>query len=390
MANLPGWHTTIFAPYFVAGAIHSGLAMVLVLMIPMRRIFNLERLITVDHCEAIAKTIIVTTLIVGYAYLLEPFVAWYSGDLFEKQFAWYRATGWFAVYYWSLTLLNVLAPLVFLFRAARRNIKILFIVGILINIGMFLERWVIITGSLSHDFMPHNWTVYIPRWPEISITIGLFCLFFLMFLLFSKLLPTVAISDVKELTAGLLYAPEPETFITKKQEIMVSRNDKGLLAVFDSPSGLIESLRKLRENGFQRFEAFSPFRLDEVNALLHPRKSPVRIWTLIGAISGCIVGFWLAIGSAYVNNLYVGGKFGPSTYLPYCIVGFEGLILLGAISNLAGMLFNARLGKINLPAAYDARFTRDRFGLFVACSAEQIPNARTLLSSLNPEEINVV
>jgi molybdopterin-containing oxidoreductase family membrane subunit len=211
-----------------------------------------------------------------------------------------------------------------------------------------------------------------------------------MFLLFSKLLPTVAISDVKELTAGLLYAPEPETFITKKQEIRFSGKDKGLLVVFDSPAGLLESLRTLRKNGFQRFEAFSPFRLDEVNALLHPRKSPVRIWTLIGAISGCIGGFWLAIGSAYVNSLHVGGKFSPSSYLPYCIVGFEGLILLGAISNLAGMLFNARLGKIVLPSAYDARFTRDRFGLFVACTAEQIPNARTLLSSFNPEEINVV
>jgi len=100
--------------------------------------------------------------------------------------------------------------------------------------------------------------------------------------------------------------------------------------------------------------------------------------------------FWLAIGSAYVNSLYVGGKFSPTSYLPYCIVGFEGLILIGAISNLSGMIFNARLGKIVLPAAYDARFTRDRFGLFVACSAEQIPNAKALLSSFNPEEINVV
>ena len=277
MANLPGWHTTIFAPYFVAGAIHSGLAMVLVLVIPMRRLFNLQRLITIDHFEAMAKTMIVTTLIVGYAYVLEPFIAWYSGDIFEKQFAWYRATGWFAVYYWSLTLFNVIAPLVFLFRAARRNIKTLLIVGILVNIGMWLERFVIITGSLSHDFMPHNWTIYIPRWPEISITIGQFCLFLFMFFLFAKYLPTIAISDEKELSAGLLYAPEPEEFISKKQEVKVGKKEAGLLAIFKSPEPLIESIKKMRENGFSRLEAFSPFRLDEVNALLHPRKSPVRI-----------------------------------------------------------------------------------------------------------------
>jgi molybdopterin-containing oxidoreductase family membrane subunit len=390
MANLPGWHTTIFAPYFVAGAIHSGLAMVLVLMIPMRRLFNLHRLITMDHFEAMAKTMLVTTLIVGYAYILEPFVAWYSGGVFEKQFAWYRSTGWFAIPYWSLTLFNVIAPLVFLFRSARRSIKTLFIVGVLVNIGMWLERYVIITGSLSHDFMPHNWTVYIFRWPEISISIGQFCLFLFMFFIFAKFLPTIAISDVKELSAGLLYAPEPQTYISKKQETRTTGRESGLLAIFKSPDAIVESIKKLREQGFNRLEAFSPFRLDEVNSLLHPRKSPVRIWTLTGAVSGCIGGFSLAIGSAYVNSLYAGGKFTPTTYIPYCIVGFEGLILIGALSNLAGMLFHTRLGRINLPAGFDKRFTRDRFGLFVACTPDRIPAIRTLLSPFNPEEINAV
>jgi Ni/Fe-hydrogenase subunit HybB-like protein len=390
MANLPGWHTTIFAPYFVAGAIHSGLAMVIVLVIPMRRLFNLQRLITIDHFEAMAKTMIVTTLIVAYAYAIEPFIAWYSGDIFEKQFAWYRSTGWFAVHYWSLTLFNVIVPFIFLFRAARRNIKILLVVGILVNIGMWLERFVIITGSLSHDFMPHNWTVYVPRWPEISITIGQFCLFLFMFFLFAKYLPTIAISDEKELSAGLLYAPEPAEFISKKQEVEVSGKESGLLAIFKSPEPLIESIKKMKEKNFSRLEAFSPFRLDEVNALLHPRRSPVRLWTLTGALLGCAGGFWLAIGSAYVNELYAGGKFTPNSYIPYCIVGFEGLILIGALSNLAGMLFHSRLGQFNLPAGYDKRFTRDRFGLFIACSPEQLQNAKQLLASFNPEEINAV
>ncbi len=388
VSNLPGWHTTIFAPYFVAGAIHSGLAMVLVLLIPLRRLFKLERLITFDHFESVAKIMIVTALIVGYAYLLEPFIAWYSGGIYEKQFAMFRAFSWFSILYWLMILFNVFAPLVFLFKAARRNIKTLLIVGILVNAGMWLERFVIITGSLAHDFMPHNWTVYIPRLPETMITIGQFCLFLFMFFLFAKYLPTIALSDQKELTAGFLYEPQSEEYISKAQQARIRTQDKGILAVFQSSDGLIQSIKKMRENGFYGLEAFSPFKIEEVNSLLQTRKSPVRIWTLIGAIFGCIGGFWLAIGSAYVNSLHVGGKFTPATYIPYCIIGFEGLILIGALSNLAGMIFHARLGWGKMPAAFDPRFTRDRFGLFIDCVPEQIPNVKQLLSSFNPEQIN--
>ncbi len=389
MANLPGWHTTIFAPYFVAGAIHSGLAMVLVLLIPMRKLFNLQRLITMEHFDAVARVMIVTALIVGYAYLLEPFIAWYSGDIFEKQYAWYRATGWFSVFYWSLTVFNVIAPLVFLFSAARRNLETLFIVGILVNIGMWLERWVIITGSLAHDFLPHNWFYYIPRWPEISITTGMLCFFLFMFFLFAKYLPTIAISDVKEHAVGLLFSPEPEIFSKKKEKVRISNKESGLLAVFKTHQALTESVKKMQDNNYERIEAYSPFRIDEVNAMLHPRKSSVRWWTFTGAILGCIGGFWLAIGSAYVNGLYVGAKFTPAAFIPYCIVGFEGLILIGSLSNLAGLLYHCRLGKTSLPKGYDKRFTRDRFGLFVACTPEQTSSIRPLLESANPEEIIV-
>ncbi len=390
MSNLPGWHTTIFAPYFVAGAIHSGLAMVLVLLIPMRKLLKLERLITFEHFDSVAKTMVVTALIVGYAYLIEPFMAWYSGDMFEKSFAWYRSTGWFSIPYWSLSILNVIIPLVFLFRRTRRSVWSLFIVGICVNIGMWLERWVIITGSLSHDFMPHNWTVYIPRWPEITITFGSFCFFLMWFFVFTKLLPTIAISDVKELAAGLLYKTEPENYISKKQETIVTKKDTGALAVFNSPQLLAESVKKMKEKGFNKIETFSPFRIDEVNAMLHPRKSPVRFWTLSGAILGCIGGFWLAIGSAYINSLVVGGKFSPAAYIPYCIIGFEGLILIGTLSNLAAVILYSKLGHFKLPNAYDHRFTKDKFGLFAACKSDEIKNVKELLSSLNPEEIDVV
>jgi len=423
MGNLPGWHTTIFAPYFVAGAIHSGLAMVIVLLIPMRRLLRLDRLIRLEHFDAMAKTMVVTALIVGYAYVIEPFIAWYSGDRFEQQFAAYRATGWFAWAYWALTACNVVAPLAFLFRRARTSIAALFIVGLLVNVGMWLERWVIIAGSLSHDFLPHNWITYAPRLVEISITAGSFAWFLFWFLSFAKLLPAVAASDVKELEAGRLYAPETEpAFSLPKVSHLPSRRlftnstfgrvfSKGLSApyppegmkpsgggidaagvvgVFASAEALMAALRKARDAGFGRIEAFSPFRLDEAADLLQGRRNPVRYWTLAGALLGCAGGFALAIGSALVNSLTVGAKFTPASYIPYCIVGFEGTILLGTLGNLAGMLFHARLGRFRLAAAYDRRFSRDRFGLFVAAPTDQAEAARSLLASCEAEEVRTI
>jgi Ni/Fe-hydrogenase subunit HybB-like protein len=390
MAQLPGWHTTIFAPYFVAGAIHSGLAMVLTLVIPMRRLLRLDKLITMEHFNAMAKTMVVTALIVGYTYIIEPFIAWYSHDIFEQQFSVYRATGWFAVFYWALSVLNVLAPLTFLFRAARKSIIWLFMVGLLVNVGMWLERWVIIAGSLSHDFLPHNWHPYAPTWVEISITVGSFTFFLFWFFGFSRLFPTVAASDVKELSAGLLY--KPESHLKKKPEKAKKLKNAGggVLAVFSSHEGLLETLRSVRNANFERVEAFSPFRLDEASLILGRTTNPVRRWTLTGALCGCIGGFWLAIGSAWVNALTVGGKFSPWAYIPYCIVGFEGLILIGTLANLSGMLFHARLGRSRLPAGYDRRFTQDKFGLFVDCWPQQIDEVKTLMSLAHAEEINVI
>jgi len=295
MSILPGWHTTIFAPYFVAGAIHSGLAMVLTLVIPMRRLLKLERVITIDHFEALAQTMIVTTLIVGYAYVLEPFIAWYSGDEFERQFALFRETGWIAPLYWALPLLNVLVPILFVFRKVRRNLKALFAISILVNIGMWLERLVIITGSLSHDFLPHNWLSYAPRPVEITITIGALAFFLFWFFGFTKLAPTVALSDVKEdLLRGRRRAMEAgeaeEADSASREAPRLARSAPGVLAIFKEPEALLAAIRRAKKAGFGRIEAYSPMRLEAVEDALGRRTSPVRYWTLIGALSGCMAG----------------------------------------------------------------------------------------------------
>jgi molybdopterin-containing oxidoreductase family membrane subunit len=388
MANLPGWHTTIFAPYFVAGAIHSGLAMVLTLLIPMRRLLRLERVMTVDHFEAVALTMVVTALIVGYAYVIEPFISWYSGDLYERQFAFWRATGWIAPLFWALPICNVLAPLAFLWKRLRRSLPALLVVSILVNIGMWLERLVIIAGSTSHDFLPHNWHAYAPRPVEISITLASFAFFLFCFFIFTRVAPTISISDVKEDQAeGIGRYTELETDARPVERL--DRAAPGLLAVFERREPLLEALAKARESGFEQVETYSPVRLRQAEKIMGRGPSPVRYCTFAGALCGLTGGFALAIGAALVNGLIVGAKH-PVSIVPYCIVGFEGLILLGTIGNLIGVLSYTRLGRSRLPRAYDGRFSQDRFGLFVACGPERMAAARAILSAVQAEEIREV
>jgi molybdopterin-containing oxidoreductase family membrane subunit len=198
MSLLPGWHTTLFAPYFVAGAIHSGLAMVIVLLIPARRLLRLERLIRLEHFEAMAQITIFTGLVVLYAYLIEVFSAWYSGNLFERQFALWRATGPYAWAFWLMVFCNTIVPLGFFFKRLRTSIPALLTIALLINIGMWFERFAIIVPALAHDFLPSSWGLYCPRPVEIIISVGALAFFVMMFMLFAKHLPAVAISEVKE------------------------------------------------------------------------------------------------------------------------------------------------------------------------------------------------
>jgi molybdopterin-containing oxidoreductase family membrane subunit len=195
---VPGWHTTIFAPYFVAGAIHSGLAMVLTLMIPLRRIFSYEKIITLAVLENVAKTIILTGMIVGFAYATEFFIAWYSFNSVEIEVFRYRMLGDYRVGFWIMVVCNTLVPLLFFFKRIRTSIRWLFALSLLINVGMWFERFVIIITSVARDFIPHAWGLYAPTAIEFGIMIGSFSLFFFLFLLFVKHLPSVSMTEIKE------------------------------------------------------------------------------------------------------------------------------------------------------------------------------------------------
>ncbi len=199
MGNVPGWHTTIFAPYFVAGAIFSGLGMVITLTIPIRKIFHLEEYITLDNYDGMAKLIMFTSGIVGYAYGVEFFMAWYSSSPFEWQQFMYRVTGEYALFYWIMVICNVVIPIPLWFSKVRRNLKLLFIISLFINIGMWFERFNIIVISLSRDFDPAAFGIYKISWVEAGITVGSFAWFFMFFLIFLKTLPSVSISEIKEI-----------------------------------------------------------------------------------------------------------------------------------------------------------------------------------------------
>ena len=202
---LLGWHTTIFPPYFVAGAIFSGFAMVMTLAIPARKIYGLESIITVGHLDKMAKIMLVTGSMVGYAYAMEFFIAWYSGNTYESFAFINRAVGPYAWAYWIMISCNVIIPQLFWSKTLRTSIPVLFIASIFANVGMWFERFVIVISSLSRDYLPSSWDYYTPTIWDISLLIGSFGLFFTFFLLFLRFVPMIAMSEVK----GVLPEADP-------------------------------------------------------------------------------------------------------------------------------------------------------------------------------------
>ncbi|MBN8703594.1 MAG: polysulfide reductase NrfD [Bacteroidetes bacterium] len=194
---VPGWHTTIFPPYFVAGAVFSGFAMVLTLLIICRKVLNLENYITLKHIEYMNIVIIVTGSIVGVAYLTELFVAWYSGVEYEQYAFLNRATGPYWWSYWGMMTCNVISPQLFWFKKIRTSIIATFILSIVVNIGMWFERFVIIVTSIHRDFLPSSWSMYSPTYIEIGFFIGTIGFFFVIFLLFARVFPVIAQSELK-------------------------------------------------------------------------------------------------------------------------------------------------------------------------------------------------
>ncbi|RMD92290.1 MAG: hydrogenase, partial [Calditrichaeota bacterium] len=205
---LPGWHSTIFPPYFVAGAIFSGFAMVMTIAVIARKVFGLEHFITMRHLENMNKIMLVTGLMVAYSYGCEFFIAWYSGNEYETFTFMNRAFGPYAWAFWIMIVCNVLVPQIFWVRKFRRSIPVMFIASILINVGMWFERFVIVVSSLANDFLPSSWQYFKPTIIDILMLIGSFGLFFTLFLLFLRFLPFISMAEVK----GVLPQADPHYY----------------------------------------------------------------------------------------------------------------------------------------------------------------------------------
>jgi molybdopterin-containing oxidoreductase family membrane subunit len=209
-ALLPGWHSTIFPPYFVTGAIFSGMAMVLTLMLLVRKVMHLEDYITARHVDAMAKLVLATSCLVGLAYAIEFFTALYNGNFYESFTFRNRLGGPLAWGFAVMVACNVLLPQLFWFRRVRRQFLAVFVLCVLVNVGMWMERFVIIVGSLERDFLPSTWSGYVPTLIEIATLIGSFGLFFTCFLIFCRLLPVIAMAEVKGILPGFPGHSTPE------------------------------------------------------------------------------------------------------------------------------------------------------------------------------------
>jgi Ni/Fe-hydrogenase subunit HybB-like protein len=199
LGNTPGWHSTIFPPYFVAGALFSGFAMALTISIPLRAIFGLKDFITLRHLDNIGKIMLVCGLIVAYSYVMEIFMAFYSGDPFGEYMVLNRMRGPYAPVYWIVILFNVVLPQALWFKRVRLSVVTLFVLSIVVNIGMWLERFMIIVTSLHRDFLPSSWDMFYPTFWDWAILVGSLGAFGWLFLMFVRFLPAISISEMRKL-----------------------------------------------------------------------------------------------------------------------------------------------------------------------------------------------
>ncbi len=199
MGIIPGWHATIFPPYFVAGAIYAGFAMVLILAIPLRKFYGLEDFITMRHLRNMAKVMLATGLIVVYGYFMEAFMAWYSGNQYEMYMIVNRMTGPYAFWYWLLIFCNAVAPQVLWFEKMQNNVAVLFTVALIVSVGMWLERFIIVVTSLHRDFLPSSWGMYTPTFWDWATYLGTIGMFFMLILLFVRLMPSISIFEMRTL-----------------------------------------------------------------------------------------------------------------------------------------------------------------------------------------------
>ncbi len=382
---IPGWHATVFPPYFVAGAIFSGFAMVLTLMIPCRQLYGLQDLVTARHLDMMSRVMLATSLMVGYAYGIEFFTAWYSGNLYEQYVFTNRALGSYGWAFWIMVVCNVLVPQTLWNRKLRVNPWALFTVSVLVNVGMWFERFVIIVTSLHRDFLPSSWGMFVPTWVDVVQLIGSFGLFFTLLLLFLRFLPIIAMFEVKTVLPNSQHLPAAnedapsggQTQTPDPQQVI------GLLARFPTAATLTEAVSTLRQQGYRRMEAFSPFPIHGLSRKLGLGRSPLPPLVFAAGVLGLLLPLG---GILYLNvveyPLITAGK--PyAAVQPIAPILFEVMILLAALATVGGLLMLTGLPYYGHPLLKMDAFRRvssDGFFLLLDARDERFDLAETKLA----------
>ena len=407
VSMLPGWHSTIFPPYFVAGAIYSGFAMVLTIAIPARSILGLKDLITREHLDAMSKVTLVSGLIVAYGYIMEHFVAWYSGDTFEMYMSVHRWVGEYKYQFWTMMACNIGVLQALWFPWVRRNPAPLFVVSLLINVGMWLERYIIVITSLHNDFMPSAWGMYHGNFWDWSLFIGSLGLFAGLTLLFFRFLPSISISEVREQLHKVRHEagqsdedadPPAETQRRRETAEPAPLPDDalhGLIAEFAGATALLRACRAARDAGFRKLDAYSPHPLEDLAESLGFKPTRMALAVLIGGVCGASGAYfmqWYAAVISYPWN--IGGR--PLHSWPSFIpLTFELGVLGGALTGLVTMLIANGLPRLHHPV-FDApgfeRASCDRYFLCIERRDDRFDRhqTRSFLEGLAPLRVSEV
>ncbi len=373
---IPGWHTTIFPPYFVAGAIFSGFAMVLTLMIITRKALHLEDYITVSHVESMNKVIIATGSIVGLAYITELFISWYSGVEYEHFALINRATGpyWWA--YWIMMTANVISPQLLWIKKLRTNLVFTFFLSLVINIGMWFERFVIVVTSLHRDYLTSSWTMYKPTIVEVGLFLGTLGFFFTAFFLFIRIFPVIAIAEVKTVIKDTVKKPFMKTRIMEDTTYVS--------VIFDNEKPMLEAVQKIQESNEKILDVQTPFPVHGLDEALKMKRTRIPIAGFICGALGGLLGFLFQAWVFTIDYpLVFGGK--PLLAVPSFIpITFELTVLFTALGVVAALLIRSRLKPVKKFKPVDARSTDDRFVVLVD-AATKVKSTRDHLKAVLSE-----
>lgn len=398
---IPGWHTTVFPPYFVAGAIFSGMAMVLTLLIPLRKVYRLEDFITSRHLDNMAKVMLATGLTVAYGYLTESFTGWYSGSTYEGFVLLNRLAGPYAPVYGALILCNILVPQALWFSRVRTHPFLLFVISIIINIGMWLERFVIIVVSLHRDYLPSSWGMFYPTiWDWLTL-LGSLGLFFTAIFVFIRVLPMISMFEMRHLLTetkkhGQAAVQSASAKLSQAAETLAAGRVEGplygLMAEFDEPEELLAKARQTYSAGYRQISAYTPFPVEGLSEAIGLRPSKLPLLVLLGGILGALGGYFLQYYAAVIDYPWnVGGR--PFNSWPsFMIVTFELTILVAAVVGVVALLVANKLPMLYHPVFNAPRFklaSQDRFFLCVKASDPKfdLNGTRQFLADLGPNEV---